>query len=707
MGGDGRISYEKMSLPHHGSSDGTTTTMGNKPNDLAALKQADDGLEGTNIYIPSSVEQTVNLPNTSVNAPSLVSVNFNDPNIKKELLLMIAGYLHCEGYNTSAMTLLEECQVKQKREVQKQSLVELICADMRDGNWSNLDNTLQDTFNNIINSNTNTSTISKSTLYSIYKQYYLELIEGGEYQKAFSILNKKLKPLKSATIKEEFSDLCLLLTCRSVNEVDRFQDWRGNLYSSSNTSILASGGITSRDVLIEKILSDYKREENMSILFEGETHQISSVVPQNRLVELLHQAVNYQAIDSANYMENRYHISDRFKRSGLIGANVVTSLLFNYETFVIPNALYGCFKGHKENVKSVEFIGKQGLYLASSSSDHTIKIWHTLSCVQSTYSTNHTENNTPNDKSEEISPSPKVESTSDDMYENDPLISSLEGHSNRIWDISCTSSGNLLASASSDATVKIWDVKNIIENRERPNNRIVTKPLTTLDSNNEHMKSDLYSVEFDPNGKFIATGGYNNAVTLYDLERNTIVNRFEGHTSSVCSVVFNPFGNLLVTGGKDKTIKFWDISSGDCIHSIDKHLGEVTSLQMSKTGDRLLSCSKDNLNRLWDIRKLENTNQQSSVQQKFKGHQNAYKNFIRCKFGSKERVVISGSEDGFVYIWDTLTGQLIHKLGSSNKFSSVGFNGTVFDVAFNSHQGLIATGAEDKLVRLFYCNYKH
>ncbi|KAG2386564.1 hypothetical protein C9374_002308 [Naegleria lovaniensis] len=638
--------------------------------------------------------------NHSFSAPSLVSVNFNNPNIKKELLLMIAGYLNCEGYNTSAITLLEECQAKQKREAQKHSLIEQICSDMRDGNWSSVDNALQDSFNSSTIGVSTNSTISKSTLYAIYKQYYFELIEGGEYQKAFSILNKRLKPLKSVSTKEEFSDLCLLLTCKSVNEVDRFQEWKGNI---SNNSILTYGGYTSRDALIEKILYEYKREESLSILFEGDTHQISSVVPQNRLLELLHQAVNYQAIESANYMETRSHISERFR--GSRGPNAVSSLLFDYETLIIPNSLYNTFKGHKENVKCVEFIGKQGLYLASCSSDHTIKIWNTL--AHPNVITLNSSNEKPEDSTSPVAKSENhssiLESTS---YENEPLIVSLEGHSNRVWDLSCSSSGNLLASASSDGTVKIWDVKNIIENNGQ--NRVVNNCSHSIEFNTTGVKSDLYSVEFDPNGKYIATGGYDNVVILYDLEKNAVVKRFEGHRSSVCSVVFNPFGNLLITGGKDKSIKFWDITSGECIASIDKHLGEVTGLQVSKTGDKLLSCSKDNLNRLWDVRKLESnsTNQQSLVQQKFKGHQNAYKNFIRCKFGPKERVVMSGSEDGYVYIWDSLTGQLVQKLGSSNKFSSLNgvFNGTVFDVAYNAHQGLIASASEDNLVRLF--NYK-
>ena len=58
----------------------------------------------------------------------------------------------------------------------------------------------------------------KSFLYAAYREQFLELIEAQEYQKAFTHLTKRLKPLEaSAASLGEFKDLCYLLTCRSVH----------------------------------------------------------------------------------------------------------------------------------------------------------------------------------------------------------------------------------------------------------------------------------------------------------------------------------------------------------------------------------------------------------------------------------------------------------------------------------------------------------
>uniref|UniRef100_A0A6T9Q0C4 CTLH domain-containing protein n=1 Tax=Haptolina ericina TaxID=156174 RepID=A0A6T9Q0C4_9EUKA len=71
-----------------------------------------------------------------------------------------------------------------------------------------------------------TSSQQKTFLYAIYREQYLELIEGQEYQKAFTHLTKRLKPLEGSAASEgEFRDLCYLLTCKSVQEVLR--GWEG------------------------------------------------------------------------------------------------------------------------------------------------------------------------------------------------------------------------------------------------------------------------------------------------------------------------------------------------------------------------------------------------------------------------------------------------------------------------------------------------
>ncbi|KAJ3025061.1 hypothetical protein HK097_006761, partial [Rhizophlyctis rosea] len=178
---------------------------------------------------------------------------------------------------------------------------------------------------------------------------------------------------------------------------------------------------------------------------------------------------------------------------------------------------------------------------------------------------------------------------------------------------------------------------------------------------------DVYSVKFHPAERHIVTGGYDKTVRLYDIERGKIVQTFTGHALSVTKAIFSPLGNLVVTGSKDSGIKFWDILSGLCIKTLSLHLGEVTCVDMSSNGTLLLSSSKDNSNRLWDIRMTRPV-------RKFRGHQNTSKNFVRTNFAG-DSLVVGGSEDGLLYIWDVDKADILQTLP--------GHGGIVYSGAWN------------------------
>lgn len=189
----------------------------------------------------------------------------------------------------------------------------------------------------------------------------------------------------------------------------------------------------------------------------------------------------------------------------------------------------------------------------------------------------------------------------------------------------------------------------------------------------------------------MATGSYDKIVRLYDLERNTVIKTFTGHSQSVTKCIFSPLGNLIISGSKDNTIKFWDIVSGLCIRTISSHLGEVTSVEMNSNGTLLLSSSKDNSNRLWDVRMARPI-------RRFKGHQNTSKNFIRAGFAAGDSLVVGGSEDGVVYIWDAEKGEILQKLYSHS--------GIVYNASWNSRQSLFCSCSDDTTVKTWWFNHE-
>lgn len=101
----------------------------------------------------------------------------------------------------------------------------------------------------------------------------------------------------------------------------------------------------------------------------------------------------------------------------------------------------------------------------------------------------------------------------------------------------------------------------------------------------------------------------------------------------------------------------------------------------------LLSSSKDNSNRLWDMRS-------NKPVRKFKGHQNTSKNFIRSAFGPREAQIIGGSEDGFVYVWDINSSEVVSRLGP--------VKGPVYSAQWNARQTILASCSHDYEASCWY-----
>mmetsp|Transcript_60076 Transcript_60076/g.190842 ORF Transcript_60076/g.190842 Transcript_60076/m.190842 type:complete len:143 (-) Transcript_60076:20-448(-) len=126
------------------------------------------------------------------------------------------------------------------------------------------------------------------------------------------------------------------------------------------------------------------------------------------------------------------------------------------------------------------------------------------------------------------------------------------------------------------------------------------------------------------------------------------------------------------------------------------HLGEVTSVAMNANGSWLLSGSKDNSNRLWDVR-------MGRPIQRFKGHQNTSKNFVRASFGPNEKLVVGGSEDGVVHMWDARTGELLQRLGAGGSVKSgTRHGGIVYRAVWHDRRSLLATCSHDNTVKTWW-----
>ena len=160
-------------------------------------------------------------------------------------------------------------------------------------------------------------------------------------------------------------------------------------------------------------------------------------------------------------------------------------------------------------------------------------------------------------------------------------------HSYPVNKIAFSPKGDVIASCSSDETVRLWDV-NIGAHL-----RVMTGHTDTV-----------YNISFSPDGKIVTSVSHDDTVRLWDVATGSEIRQFNSQSDGVSSVYFSPDGNTIASGGNDNMIRFWDFQTGNLLHILTGHKGSVLKLTFSPDGQTLASNSSDGTILIWNITNL-------------------------------------------------------------------------------------------------------
>lgn len=206
----------------------------------------------------------------------------------------------------------------------------------------------------------------------------------------------------------------------------------------------------------------------------------------------------------------------------------------------------------------------------------------------------------------------------------------------------------LVASASDDRTVKLWDLRD--------------NTATPLTGHTDKVNA----VTFSPDGKWLASGGNDQVLILWDVQEKQEIATLEhilsgGSPSQIISVAFSPDGKMLAGAGH-QSVKLWDIKGWKEITTL-KHDDWVHAVVFSSDG-RFLAAVDGKEMKIWDVKAQQ-------VITRLEGDANW---IGAIAFSPDSQTFASGGSQGRIKLWATSNWKVVREIREVSSISDLAFS---------------------------------
>jgi WD40 repeat protein len=184
----------------------------------------------------------------------------------------------------------------------------------------------------------------------------------------------------------------------------------------------------------------------------------------------------------------------------------------------------------------------------------------------------------------------------------------------------------------------------------------------------------VFSSDFSPDGKIVATGGNDREIRLWNLERRETIGKLEAPNGTIRSLRFASDGTLMSAGWF--SVDLWDVSKGRRTKSMSIPMASECST-ISADGSRAAAGFIDGVVQVWDLAPGEGNLRVTDGQE---GRM--------CSTLSPDgRLLATGDSSGVLRLWDALNGRRLADVPAAK--------GRIRTIQFSPDGRRLATGSDD------------
>ncbi|QMS89862.1 WD40 repeat domain-containing protein [Nostoc edaphicum CCNP1411] len=203
---------------------------------------------------------------------------------------------------------------------------------------------------------------------------------------------------------------------------------------------------------------------------------------------------------------------------------------------------------------------------------------------------------------------------------------------------------------------------------------------------------EVNSLAFSSDGQTLVSCGADSTIKLWHVGALDLIDILHKHNGVVRCAAFTPDGRMLATGGDDRKILFWDLMHRQVAIALSLDDTAAHSLVLSRDGETLVTGSYRKI-KVWRTSLLTGVKSLKDIQplHTLMGHSHIVRSLAISADG---KLLVSGSWDQTIKIWQLETGELLHTLK--------GHRDRVYAIALSPNGQIIASGSADKTIKLWH-----